>query len=75
MAIGDYDLAGVWRWKQERQPGTALPDTFPLLTELDAAGYTTVEDLDGADVAELVRASFTSSQAKRILAALEPLLS
>lgn len=38
----------AWRGKQEAEPGTALPTTFPAYTKLAAAGYTTKEDLDGA---------------------------
>lgn len=73
MALGDPDIAGVWRWKQEHQPGTALPADFPLLTRLATAGYTTIQDLDGADEAELRAACFTQAEAKRILAALHAL--
>lgn len=53
LADGDIAAAGVWRWKQERQPGVALPGTFYLLTRLAECGYTTIEDLDGADACEL----------------------
>lgn len=60
----------VWQAKQEAQPGTALATTFPFRAALSACGYTTVEDLDGADVNELVRAGLTRSQALDIIAAL-----
>lgn len=48
-------MQGVWRQKQEEQPGTPLPTTFPFLSELATGGYTTREDLDGATVPELQR--------------------
>jgi hypothetical protein len=51
---GDTPLDGVWRHKQESQPGTALPDAFPFRSQLAAVGYTTGADLDGAGVEELV---------------------
>lgn len=70
----EISAAGVWRWKQERQPGTALPETFPSLTRLAAAGYTTVEDLDGADEAELEAAEFSLRDAQWILSELAELL-
>ena len=60
----------VWQSKQEAEPGTPLPSTFPHLSTLKACGYTTSEDLDGADVAELQRAGITRSQALDIIAAL-----
>jgi len=53
---------GFWRSQQEAQPGTALPDNFPLLSVLTAGGYTTVEDLRGADADELV---FTANMHRR----------
>lgn len=49
----DQPLDGVWRSKQEAQPGTALPATFPHRSQLVAVGYSAVEDLDGATVDEL----------------------
>lgn len=68
------DSERVWQAKQEAEPGVVLPAGFPLKTELAAAGYTTVEDLDGADEGELVKINLTSRQARAVLAALEPLL-
>lgn len=64
------DLEGTWRSKQEEQPGTALPDDFPNHDELEAVGYETEEDLDGADVQELVNyAGLTTRQAEAVIAA------
>jgi len=51
--LGNGQLESVWRYKQEAQPGNGLPSTFPFLTTLSDAGYTTREDLDGADLYEL----------------------
>lgn len=69
-------LESAFRAKQEAQPGTALPSTFPYLSKLSVytAGYTTVQDLDGADVDELTRAGLTIREARIVLAALQPLL-
>lgn len=74
LDLDDEAQAGLWRGKQEAEPGTALPATFPLLSRLAAAGYTTQEDLDGADPDELKRASFNQTEADQILAALNDLL-
>lgn len=67
-------LEGAWQAKQEAEPGAALPATFPYLTELAEHGYTTVQDLDGANVTELGELGFSTLAAEAILAALEPLL-
>jgi len=67
-------LASVWQEKQEREPGQPLPGSFPSLTKLAAAGYTTIEDLDGADEIELRRVGFTRSEASAVLSALAKLL-
>jgi hypothetical protein len=48
-------LEQVWRAKQEALPGTPLATETPSRARLVAAGYTTIEDLTGADVAELQR--------------------
>lgn len=67
LDLGDYALAGVWRARQEEQPGTALPSTFPFLSRLTARGYTTREDLYGADVYELERTIPMSRHDARIV--------
>jgi hypothetical protein len=71
---GESELAGVFRAKQEAEPGTTLPATFGLVARLSDAGYTTVEDLDGADDCELQDAGFTAREAASILEELQPLL-
>ncbi len=66
----EFALVSLWRGKQEAEPGTPLPDDFPSREALAAVGYTTAEDLEGADCAELadyVRLSAT--QAAKVLAA------
>lgn len=70
----DSELALTWRSKQEAQSGTELPASFPERSTLGELGYSTVEDLDGADIEELSRVGFSSNQATSILAALQPLL-
>lgn len=62
-------LEAVWQGKQEAEPGTALATDFPYLTRLQAVGYSTEEDLSGADADELVDQGFTSREAAAIIAA------
>lgn len=64
------DLGSSWQAKQEAEPGTPLEDGFPFKADLASVGYTTEEDLDGADQAELERVGFKANQAKKIIAAL-----
>lgn len=67
--------ASVWKGKQEAESGTALPSTFPYLTELAAAGYSTVEDIDGADADELyANAGLNARQSALVIDALAALL-
>jgi hypothetical protein len=67
---GEHALSAIWHARQEEQPGTALPAAFPFRAELVAAGYTTSEDLEGADADELVEwACVDNSAAKAIIAA------
>ena len=71
----DRAIESVWRAKQEAETGTALPATFPSLVKLTAIGYTTEEDLDGADTNELRRdVGLTQREADAVLLALAPLL-
>lgn len=70
-AIGDKGLEGVFRQKQEAESGTDLAATFPAHDLLEAAGYSTEEDLDGADTDELVSAGIPYHDAAAALAALE----
>ncbi len=78
LARGD-DITTQWHSKQNEEPGTALPSTFPSLAKLATAFYTKVEDLDGADASELTDtvangAGLTDREATAVLAALQPLL-
>lgn len=69
--FGDGQLEAAWRYKQEQEPGTALPGDFPYADKLSASGYTTVEDLDGANARELqLRALLNAREAEDVLAAL-----
>lgn len=73
LAIDD-DVGLIWRGHQEEQESTPLPADFPSKTKLAAVGYTAVEDLDGADSAELLRwASLSKSEATTVLAAVAAL--
>lgn len=72
--IGEIALRDVWHGKQDAEPGANLPANFPSKDELATAGYTTVEDVDGADCAELEDyASLSTTQANTVLAALAAL--
>jgi hypothetical protein len=72
--IGDSALASTWRTKQAGVEGEALPDDFPHASALAAVGYTTREDLDGADEDELAHdAGLGLRAAQAILAALAAL--
>lgn len=71
---GDLELAGVWRSKQEATAATPLPADFPLSAALAAAGYSTVEDIDGASADELVsEAALSPRDAEAVLTALAAL--
>jgi len=71
LEVQDNALADVWRAKQEAEPGQALALTFPHRSKLEALGYTTVEDLDGANQDELISAGLLRREAAAVLAALE----
>lgn len=60
---------GVWIAKQIAIAGVALPASFPHRAALAEHGYTTREDLDGADADELTRLGFGTYQAKAIIKA------
>lgn len=66
-------LESIWKTKQEAEPGTALPADFPLLSRLTDCGYTTEEDLDGADADELEQFGFHAREATEIFSALAEL--
>lgn len=67
-ALGNPSLEGTWRAKQEACAGTTLPDGFPYLAQLKAAGYECIEDLNGADLHELERiAQLTRREAHYVL--------
>jgi hypothetical protein len=70
----DYSIGSVFRAKQEAEAATALPSDFPSLSILVAAGYSTIQDVDGADVEELQCAGLTTKQAEAALTALTALL-
>jgi hypothetical protein len=75
------EIALAFRGKRNETSGTALPTTFPALTELAAAipAYTTVEDLTNsthdrmATVDELVEAGLTRKLATAVIAAITEL--
>lgn len=68
--VGD-DNAAVWQALQEAEAGVPLVTGFPSRTALVAAGYTTIEDVDGADAVELATyVGLSDHQAAAVLAAL-----
>ncbi len=67
------DLTDSWKYKQLQEPGTALPDDFPCVTDLEVKGYVAVEDLTGASEKELKQQGFSKAEAETILAALSAL--
>lgn len=62
----DDGLEPFWHGKQLAEPGNALPVDFPLLTELECAGYVAIEDLDGASECELIDAGLEPAAARRV---------
>lgn len=67
---GDGAISSLYHGKQEGEPGTALPDDFPSREALAAYRYKTKEDLEGADVDELVlNAKLSRKDAEKVLAA------
>lgn len=71
----DSDLELTWQAKQEAEAGTLLPADFPSKATLEAVGYTTVEDVDGADRAELAEyASLRPYEADAVIAAAASLI-
>jgi hypothetical protein len=73
-ARDDFAIASVFRAKQEAEPATPLPADFPSRAVLVAAGYSTVEDINGADLEELQCARLTTKQAVTVLTELAALL-
>jgi hypothetical protein len=74
-AAGDLLLAAVWHSKQESETGTSLPADFPSRAALVAQGYSTAEDVHGADANELSRTvALNARQASTVIAAAEALI-
>jgi len=71
---GDLGQAGALTAKHEADEGTPLPDDFPARDLLEAAKYTTIEDLDGATGDELAKVKgITLTQVAQVLAAVAAL--
>ncbi len=69
----DESIEAQWHAKQVEVAGTALPSSFPSLSLLGTF-YTTVEDLNGADVNELRDLGLTKKQAEAVILAVAPLI-
>lgn len=67
----EHALSSLLQGKQEAEPNTPLPATFPRLAELQAIGYSAEEDLVGADADELIEwvPGLSTRDAEAILAA------
>lgn len=63
-------MACAYLGKQAAVAGTPLPPDTPALSALAAAHYTTIEDMTGATVDELVGQGLTRQQATAALQAL-----
>jgi hypothetical protein len=62
----------AWQYKQEHEPGTPLPEAFPMRAELALPGYITYADLNGADENELRQnCGLSPYQAQAVLGELE----
>lgn len=72
-ALEEFGIAGVCRSNQQAAtPATALPASLTnLASRLSAKGYFVREDLDGADIEELMAQGFKRAEAAEVLAALE----
>lgn len=64
----DSDLQ--WDGKRREIPGTTIPVGFPARAEILLAGYLVTEELDGANIKELLAAGLSRSQAAAVIAAL-----
>lgn len=69
----DESIEAQWHAKQIEVAGTALPPSFPYLSLLGTY-YTTVEDLNGANLRELRDFGLTKKQAEAVLEAAAPLI-
>lgn len=66
----DSTLEAHWQGKQLAEAGQGLPAHFPSREALSASGYTAQEDLEGADVDELVKyAGLSTRDAEKVIAA------
>jgi hypothetical protein len=72
-AVDESPTEMAWDGIRRGEPGTTLPLTFPARTELLAAGYLVVEEVDGADETELTNAGLSPQQATAVIAATESL--
>ena len=70
----DDPNAQNWQAKHLAVSGTSLPVDFPGLATLATAGYTTVEDVNGADLDELKVAGLDHTTANDALAAIVDLI-
>jgi hypothetical protein len=69
----EHDAEILWRARQQAEPGTLFPASVPLQEKLRAAGYVVLEDVLGADEAELLDAGLAEREAGAVVKALAAL--
>lgn len=69
-----HATADVYRAKQQAIAGDPLPENFPHLARLAELGYSTFQDIDGANADELTAAGLPRHQANEALARLAYIL-
>jgi hypothetical protein len=60
----------LWDGKRRQVAGASIPTTFPARTQLLAAGYLVLEELQGANEEELTSAGLSATQAAAVVAAI-----
>jgi hypothetical protein len=66
----DSALELAWAGKQQAEPGTALPVSFPHRAKLECIGYVADTDLEGATATELeLNAGLSPQEAAAVLTA------
>jgi hypothetical protein len=60
----------LWDGKRRLITGVSIPTTFPARTQLLAAGYLVLDELQGADEPELTNAGLSATQAAAVVAAI-----
>jgi hypothetical protein len=75
IGAGERGLESAWLAKQAATSGTTLPASVPYQSELAALRppYTTIEDLTGASIDELVLVGLARPKASAVVTAIDAL--